>query len=542
MSTRKKKTTEQAPLESIIVRLKPVFGIKPRIYVPVIWGIIIITLVFLFLILPGIRQNGTFLTVESLPSDASVIIDGIRFGATGEEIFVTKGSRKLTVQRTGFEPDHRIIEVRGRIFASRLLPRKDKLTVFLHPIEGFDHMAYGAVEFAAWTATGPERERYAIPPVLTLTARDVLQGGYESGRDLPAAVLPLAIDERHLADILRAQFMLKSAGAPPGAGTITAFLNDFGLSASAQPDQYTAALEIVNKDRLNAVGLQNIANEDSARTALLISEAKGIYADAVSSHTFPINLYGNSSFVSIPEITAPIGDMEVVAGGYHPRSGALPVKVAVGVFLISTREVTNEEFAAFTTLNPDWSLENRDELVAEALADEGYLSTWSISGPAPGSGRDPVTEVSWYAAVAYAEWFTDRFLKATGRRARLPYEDEWEVAARLNGIPENTAELPSGMKAADSANPGTLGIRGMAGNVREWAQNPYRFNENRFRPDDGSSSYQSPDDSLASPGRPVRGGSYIDKNLAYPAAVRGGLPAFRTSPVVGFRLVIESVE
>ena len=322
MSAKKKKTKESAPLESIVVRLKPVFGIKPRTYVPLVWGLIIIAVFFLFLILPGMRKNGTFLTVESLPSDASVIVDGIRLGSTGEEIFVTQGSRELTVQRTGFEPDYRIIEVRGRIFASRLLPLKDKMTVFLHPIEGFDYLAHGAVEFAAWAATGPERKRYAIPPVLTLTARDVLQGGYDPGRNLPAAVLPWAIDERHLADILRAQFMLKSAGAPAGAGNITAFLNDIALTSSAQPDQYTAILEIVSEERLNVIGLQNIGIEDSTGMAILISEAKGIYADAVTAQVFPVKIYGNSSFVSIPEMTAPIGDLEVVAEGVETQADA----------------------------------------------------------------------------------------------------------------------------------------------------------------------------------------------------------------------------
>jgi formylglycine-generating enzyme required for sulfatase activity len=82
----------------------------------------------------------------------------------------------------------------------------------------------------------------------------------------------------------------------------------------------------------------------------------------------------------------------------------------------------------------------------------------------------------------------------------------------------------------------------MAGNVREWCLNPYRVNENLFRPADGRPSYQQIDDSLAVPERPVRGGAHIDGNLPFPAAVRGGLQPAITSPVIGFRLVIAPIQ
>jgi formylglycine-generating enzyme required for sulfatase activity len=213
----------------------------------------------------------------------------------------------------------------------------------------------------------------------------------------------------------------------------------------------------------------------------------------------------------------------------------MPSSASVAPFYIAENEVTNTEFARFVSENSEWSVENRGQLTSKGHADETYLSSWGLSGPQPGTGDEPVTWVSWFAAEAYGKWFTDRFLADEGVIARLPTEDEWEIAARYNGIVKNTEELPAGIKEADQADQGVLGLRGMAGSVREWCFNPFRYNENRFRDANGIPGYRSGSGYYPSE-RAVRGGSYIDGSLPYPVSIRGGLEASHTSPVVGFRL------
>jgi len=530
MHAREKRTAKRpravTPIENIRVSLKPILGIHPRIYVLFIWLILITLTVFLLLILPGIRSNGTVLTVESIPPDASVIVDGHRLGSTGKAIFVPHGKRELSVERFGFIPHRQSIDFGGRIFASKLFPLRLELSVVLDALKDYNHLARGVREFAAWAETGPERERYAIPPVLTSAARDALRGSAESKSAFIAAALPICIDERHLADIARAIFILESGGTPPGLGSIAQIVS----SSAHSSIPIETILELIDERRLPLLG-----SEERGKSTQGIAEgAEAFYAGAGPFAS--IAVYGGIAFAAVGGITAPLGDIELASQERGVRSGAIPIEAAIDAFRISTTEVSNAQFALFLSENPEWLVRNIENLESQNLVDEDYLSSWSSNLAPAGFESYPVTEISWHAAQAYCEWFTRRYL--VGSQARLPTEDEWELAARQNQTVQNTSELPAGIRPINSADSGAIGIIGMAGNVREWCFNPYRINESRFRPANGQNNFLSPSSPYAPLSRPVRGGAHIDDELEYPAAVRGRLPAHRTSPVVGFRIVI----
>ncbi|MCB1161848.1 MAG: formylglycine-generating enzyme family protein [Candidatus Latescibacteria bacterium] len=118
---------------------------------------------------------------------------------------------------------------------------------------------------------------------------------------------------------------------------------------------------------------------------------------------------------------APEAMCRVEGGDYLPlyARDAAADRVRVKPFLLDSHAVTHAEYLDFVRACPEW----RRSRVSRLLADANYLAQWAGDldlGPrAAALERSPVTQVSWFAARAYARW----------RGKRLPSVAEWEYAA-----------------------------------------------------------------------------------------------------------------
>ena len=151
----------------------------------------------------------------------------------------------------------------------------------------------------------------------------------------------------------------------------------------------------------------------------------------------------------------------------------------------------------------------------------------------------PVTNVSWYDALAYCRWLG----AVTSQHYRLPSEAEWEKAARGNLAQVypwgnefdktrcNTWEAGMGRTTAVDAFPAgasPYGVMDLVGNVWEWcsslhADYPYRAEDGR-------------EDLTAEGWRALRGSSWLDYEWGARAARRlGGQPDY-ASRNTGFRV------
>jgi len=121
-------------------------------------------------------------------------------------------------------------------------------------------------------------------------------------------------------------------------------------------------------------------------------------------------------FIIIPQGKAPEGMVYISGGSYTPlySSGE---KRSVESFYMDKYPVTNREYLEFVKANPEW----QKSKVKKIFADKSYLHHWDgdlIFG-AEINPESPVTNISWFAAKAYAEW----------KGKKLPTVDEWEYAA-----------------------------------------------------------------------------------------------------------------
>ena len=172
-------------------------------------------------------------------------------------------------------------------------------------------------------------------------------------------------------------------------------------------------------------------------------------------------------------VTIPGGEFEMGSNDAEAKDNEQPVRtVYVDTFYMDETEVTKVQFKEFLRDNPHWQKGRVDA----KFASPSYLKLWNGNNYPDGKGNHPVTYVSWYAAMAYAEW-SDK---------RLPTEAEWEYAARgglegkkyPNGNTITPADANYNTNVGDTTPVGKYPENGyklldMAGNVWEWCLDAY---------------------------------------------------------------------
>ena len=218
--------------------------------------------------------------------------------------------------------------------------------------------------------------------------------------------------------------------------------------------------------------------------------------------------------------------------------------VHLDAFYMDTHEVTNAEYKVFVDANPQWQKDN----IEDRFHTGNYLDFWTGTDYPAGKADYPVGYVSWYAAMAYAEW--------AGKR--LPTEAEWEYAARgglagkkypwgddeptradANYEGSGTREQYVGQYPANG-----YGLYDMAGNVWEWCldardEDFYAVSDNSRNPIAGGMSIQELRENFTSisTDRVFRGGSWRSDAWILRVAFRGWFLPPSTADSLGFRCV-----
>ncbi len=120
----------------------------------------------------------------------------------------------------------------------------------------------------------------------------------------------------------------------------------------------------------------------------------------------------------------------IPAGRFSPLYGLdkLQVFFEVKSFEIDRLPVTYQEFEKFLKAQPEWTKKK----VFALYVDENYLANWTSPHKFRALPDAAVTNVSWYAAMAYCEY----------RNGRLPTTLEWELVAAASETERDASKKP----------------------------------------------------------------------------------------------------
>ncbi|MDR0585019.1 MAG: SUMF1/EgtB/PvdO family nonheme iron enzyme [Treponema sp.] len=484
------------------VRLKPVLGLKPGIYLAVIYSLIFMAILFFILVYPGLVRPGSVLVLKTEPAGAALRVDGVYRGTAPDKVFVSKGRHTLELVLPGFTTERIECEIPGRLLFSVLFPRRYPLELTLTATDPAAAFIAAAKDYAAWTFGGEPTAAWQVPLSLS-------EGAYRTGaafrswkpEEFLKASARFAVTGAALRDLVRAKTIADNGGLPPSPLSLARSVADIIGFLSENPGSAVWLAETLPAESANL-----ISASPWYQAQLAAFDEAGIEEILAPPPFAPL---------SSPPARLGVGGLSFtgLAAGTLVQGEPLPHAVPVEGFMISDTEVPSSLFAEFLEANPRWRSDQREALAAEELVSGDYLID---DGPAvPEAG---VTRVSWYAVRAFCAWLGERLPPSmNGYEIRLPTEAEWEYTAKsVKRWAATGAETE---------------IKNMEDGAWEWCLDPYAPLAFINAAPEGIAAIDSPE-------RAVRGGSPLNPAGSVTPETRASLPPAFCSPFVSFRVVI----
>ena len=246
-------------------------------------------------------------------------------------------------------------------------------------------------------------------------------------------------------------------------------------------------------------------------------------------------------------VLIPASDFQMGSEDIDAFNDEKPVHtVYVDAFYMDKYPVTNAQYKEFLVANPQWSNPRSvTKFISATYHDGYYLSHWNKNNYPEGKADHPIVYISWYTAMAYAQW--------VGKR--LPTEAEWEKAAR-GGLTDQKYPWGNSIdtgKANCDKNVGSTtpignypangyDLYNMVGNVWEWCLDEWDEGFYEFSPTTNPFSGRSIGSMIdnytySNELHVLRGGSWYNTVQNVRVAKRSGASPTYANSSIGFRCV-----
>ena len=378
------------------VKLKNFLGMKPGKYLFILYSIILLAILFFLLVYPGLKNSGSVVVFSSDPEMTSVWNGATYVGATPCKAFFPKGSYTITFKKNGFETKEVSIQVKGRVFFSKFIPKKLKVSTQLALVNPDAIMQSAYTEFATYGLINSFTERYQPQPVLTEAVKALAK--YQDKAKIEAFLLEAlknAYNDYLLKDFINAYALLKDGKLPDQS--------DNALAAAA------ARLLSGRGDALcHICACPGKIGEAAAKDAGSAGTKQPALVASVSPKTGGLTVLG----MQLTEVSAGtyILGHQGQNGSFNEADPVPYTKEITRVYI--SEQITIEQYEQFAKANPQWAV--KPEFNAES------------------KDKVHVSNVSWSAAQAYCQYLTGRLpADLKGKYSfRLPTEYEWEAYAQ----------------------------------------------------------------------------------------------------------------
>ncbi len=527
-------------IENASVKLKPLFGIKPGIYLTVLYSIVILIILFSLLIAPGIKNNGVKVIADTLPSGAAVYVDDIYMGTTPTVFFTEKGVRSFKIEKEYFEKLEFNENIGGRIFGSLIIPRKFYIDNDIKLIDPDGFLKKRFKELSSYALIEDYYERYQLPPLLTRTVREFISGANSADSNLLYDFLysmsvnlgsPAFVEE-----YVKAINLTKNGIEPSESNANFSIIFDYFRKENNSEGLFLSILKAYPENERMDV-LENLSQTDDFSEKLnnIIFDLKSDKIISEPTLTGKTLRIGDLKFIGISSGSYISGhDIPLQTESFIKDSNliAYPHVELTDNFYIMEKEITRNDYSLFLDENPNWKIENINKLIAGNLVSKDYLTSQDFT-----KESKPVANISWYAAKAYCEWLETQLPDSMSDfKIKLPSEAEWEAAARLedSGIAKHIFKESGADSAlsADFTRSGKSGVYDMLGNLWEW-------NENWVFPTDSvNGSFGLIGNKFEGVEKAVRGGSWANSEAEIAVSTRGSQDPSWCTPFLGFRPVM----
>nr|WP_267916852.1 SUMF1/EgtB/PvdO family nonheme iron enzyme [Borreliella garinii] len=393
-----KEIDENSNIDLLEVKLKPILGIVPKVYVFLTTIILLLSLVSILIIIPKFKNPGAYLKINSNIENTYIYLNEKYIGRTPLNKYINTTEGILKAKRMGFKTYEQNIKIHNKFFGSY------NLQINLELVDPEKIIEQRQKELSIMVKIKNTNENIKLIPVFSLISSELKEHPEYIKKFLKDSIPYLNSIEmfKDFLDSYKAVYSIDQSNSNQEE-----IWNSLKTNFDLENRAIFWFLENLDKDlkilTKNKPWIKKLTKTLDNENIQLISKNEKIN-------------------IKLPRFKKINSNKIEKIQNYELDSKNITLKSTYSIkeFLIQEQNVTKYEYQDFLKENPKWTLNNKENLIKEQLVDENYLKNFNQIGL-----NEAITGISYFSAIEYANWYSKKLPK--GFKARLPISQEWEL-------------------------------------------------------------------------------------------------------------------